>query len=167
MQKRFRFPVHLFIIGGIMCVALSSCATIGSLAHNGMSPVFLHISTENFAGASFYVDGKPESAPMTEYSRNQVSENAGYTTYEVISYPAIMVSPHSQYHTLTVESGDKKWNLLLKRDYKLGFLVLDMYLTYGIGNIIDVVTSNIYGYPIVDVDQIMQSANKNLIIFKR
>ena len=164
---KFKLPVHLLIIPFLSCLFLSSCATVGSIVHNGLSPVFLHISQENFAGADFYIDGKPESAPMTEFSRSQVASNASYTTYEIISYPAIMVSPHNQYHTLTIESGGKKWNLLLKRDYKLGFLILDMYLTYGIGDVIDVVTSNIYGFPLVDVDQIMQSTNKNHIIYKR
>ena len=78
-----------------------------------------------------------------------------------------MVSPQKQYHTLSIESDGKRWNLLIKRDYKLGFLILDMYISYGIGNIIDVVTSNIYGFPLIDMDQIMQSSNKNIIIYKR
>jgi len=167
MRSKLLIPLALILSGLFFCLTFSSCATLVGLSHNGLSPVFLHISTANLADASFYVDGQPESTKYVEYSRSQVSESAYYTTYNVISLPTLMIDPHKQYHTLTIKTKDKQWNLLLKRDYKLGFLVLDTYLTYGIGNIADVLTSNIYGFPELDLDQIMSGDYKNYIIRKQ
>lgn len=143
---------------------LGSCAFMSSaFNYNAKSPVFIAISRADESRTTYSLDGQ-DVTPEMKLFRSSSTTN-GYITTTVSTYlPAILIRPDKQYHTLTIKNDMGTRNVLLKRDYKGAVLWLDMFLTCGVGNLVDIGTNAIFGYPMVDVSQLYSMSSGNIII---
>lgn len=148
----------------MLACTLNSCAFMSSaFNYKAKSPIFLAINRSEAGSMSYLLDGKPVTADMRLYRSSSTTN--GYVTTTISTYlPAILIRPDRQYHTLTLISSQGTKNVLLKRDYKGAVLWLDMFLTAGIGSVVDVGSNALFGYPLVDVSDVYNTQSKNIII---
>jgi hypothetical protein len=95
---------------------------------------------------------------MLEYSRSLVSSGPNYNTYNVTTMPAINVKPRHQYYTLTIKNPRiTTRDILLKRGKAMEtkyWLLADMWLSAGLGVLIDVSNNSLLRLPPVDVNDV-------------
>jgi hypothetical protein len=146
----------LAILAGFSA-SLMGCA---AMTRKSTGELFIHGTEAELSASKFYLDGDPVTPSYHEYSASEVSRTSTTVTFSVTSLPAIHVGAGKQYSTLTIEnaSGEKK-NVLIKRDliggYK-GILYCDLFLTIGIGDVVDTYTDNLFGLPEIDMGVMAQ-----------
>jgi hypothetical protein len=154
-MNRNRFLIGLSFT--LLLFGLSSCYTMNKVFNSrGQTPIFLHADT-NLNGFTFYIDGKEASPEMMLYKSREVSRTSTTVTIEQTSIPAIAVSNKKAYVVLKIVNNrtKKEHELLLKSDLKDGAKLIMYFqgmMTAGVGNLIDLSTNSIYGWPEIPVD---------------
>lgn len=127
------------------------CATI---LNGNRKTIFLHMSEADATGTTFYLDGKPAPWSWRTYSMRETGRSGDVVYTQTTRLPALTVSSPARYVTLTAEFADgSRREILLKRDLMRGYkfyLRLD-YMTFGIGTLIDIYGSGLYGMNEVSV----------------
>ncbi|MBW8888125.1 MAG: hypothetical protein JF616_10255 [Fibrobacteres bacterium] len=147
----------LAVLAGLSA-SLLGCAT---MAKQHGKAIFLHGTEGELNAAKFYLDGNPVTWSYLQYSASEVSRTSTTVTYNVTSLPAIVVPTEKQYYTLSVQNGaGETKSVLLKRDLIGGYkfvLYIDLFMTMGIGDVVDTYSDNLFGLPELDMDKVASS----------
>jgi hypothetical protein len=153
-MNRNRLFGRLFLL--VLPFLLSGCYTANKLFNSkGRSPIYLHVTNTN--QFSFYVDGKLTPVDMILYKSREVSRTSTTVTVEQTYLPALAVSGKKAYMIVKIVNNRTKQEqeLLLKSDLKEGAKLIMYFqgmMTAGVGNLVDLTTNSIYGWPEISVD---------------
>jgi len=149
----------LFFLYCVVAISLfSGCATLNRMSIGADAPIFIKISESELQQTEFFIDGKPIQWRMIEFNRTLVSSSPNSDTYSISTMPAINVRPKHQYYTLTIKNPRLNTkDILLKRGKAIEtkyWLYADMWLSAGIGLLIDVSDNSLLRLSPVDVNDI-------------
>jgi hypothetical protein len=138
-----------------MSFGLSSCATaVHGWNHKMKVPVWVGEKS-----GTVYVEGKPVDVKMVVSGGDVKTKHANYYTYtttittQTLYYNrAVLVFPKQKFITVEVRDTDKTTVLesyLLRRDPNYLYYGLNLYLSAGLGSVVDITNNMAYDWELV------------------
>lgn len=150
----FRFIRMAVILLLPLAFGLSSCATVvHGWNHKFTSPVFIGEKT-----GKVFVEGKEFDVKLVVSGGDVKSKETNHFTYtttvttETLYFQnALLVFPKQKYITVEIRDDDStiRESYLLRRDPRYTFFALNLFLTAGIGSVVDVGDKLAYDWELV------------------